>query len=300
MSRHAHDSATAFLVAATGIALFSVMDATMKGLVIAIGTFATLFWRSLVSVLFSSALYLPRRKGWPERHILRIHLARGAVGTVMAVLFFWGLARVPLAQGIALSFVAPLIALYLAAAVLCEEVGRQIIVASIIGFAGVLVIVAGQAHADLGPSALVGSAAILAAALCYAVNIIMMRQQSMVAGPVEIGFFQNGTIVLLLLAALPFLGTVLPPANVWPFILLAAFLSTSSMMVLAWAYARARASYLANTEYTAFLWASLFGWLIFHEPVGPFTLAGAALIITGCILATQKKRVAAPGLEAAA
>ena len=40
----------------------------------------------------------------------------------MAMLFFWGLARVPLAQGVALAFVAPLIALYLAALILKEEI----------------------------------------------------------------------------------------------------------------------------------------------------------------------------------
>ena len=52
-------------------------------------------------------------------------------------------------------------------------------------------------------------------------------------------------------------------------------------MLLSWAYARAEASYLAATEYTAFLWAALFGWLVFGEPLSPFTVAGAALIVAG-------------------
>ena len=58
----------------------------------------------------------------------------------MAILFFWGLARVPLAQGVALAFVAPLIALYLAALILKEKIERRAILASLLGFAGVLVI----------------------------------------------------------------------------------------------------------------------------------------------------------------
>jgi S-adenosylmethionine uptake transporter len=41
-------------------------------------------------------------------------MSRAALVTVMAVLFFWGIARVPLAQAIALTFIAPLIALLLA------------------------------------------------------------------------------------------------------------------------------------------------------------------------------------------
>jgi S-adenosylmethionine uptake transporter len=52
-------------------------------------------------------------------------------------------------------------------------------------------------------------------------------------------------------------------------------LSTLSLLLLSWAYARAEASYLAATEYTAFLWAALFGWLVFGEHLSAFTLAGA-------------------------
>ena len=71
------------------------------------------------------------------------------------------------------------------------------------------------------------------------------------------------------------------------------------MLLLSWAYARAEASYLAATEYTAFLWAALFGWLIFDEPLSPFTLAGAAMIVAGCILAARRPEEASPTLEAA-
>ena len=51
--------------------------------------------------------------------------ARGVIVTVMAVLFFWGIGRVPLAQAIALTFIAPLIALLLAAVFLGERIGRR-------------------------------------------------------------------------------------------------------------------------------------------------------------------------------
>jgi len=293
-------TAAAFAVATLGIALFSVMDAVMKGLVLAIGTYATMLWRSLVSLGLSSALYLPRRVGWPSRDTLRIHIGRGVLTTVMGVLFFWGLARVPLAQAIALAFIAPLISLYLAAVLLHEQVHRRTIAASLAAFCGVMLIFAGQAQADLGREALVGSLAILCSALCYALNIILMRRQSQAAGPVEIGFFQNITVAALMLAALPVLGAELPSAATWPWIVAAALLSTGSLMLLGWAYAHAEASYLAATEYTSFLWASLLGWLVFSEELSLFTLAGAALIVAGCIFAARPPGETSPHLEAAA
>ncbi len=288
-----------FLVGVLGIASFSAMDAVMKGLVLAIGTYATMFWRNLAGIGLSGALYLPRRQGWPDRSTMKIHLARGVLSTFMGFLFFWGLGRVPLAQAIALAFIAPLIALYLASLILHEKVGSRTIGGSLVAFAGVLVIIIGQAQADLGREALVGSLAILVSAILYALNIIIMRRQALVAKPLEITFFQSVIVTATLALALPVVGTSFPPLDQWPLLLLACALAFTSMLLLSWAYARAEASYLAATEYTSFLWAALFGWLIFAEPLSTYTLVGAAMIVAGCILAARRPEEASPALEAA-
>jgi S-adenosylmethionine uptake transporter len=299
MHSRRNDPIFAFLVGAAGIALFSGMDAVMKGLVLSIGAYTTMFWRNLVGIGMSGALYLPRARSWPPRATMKIHVARGILSTVMGFLFFWGIGRVPLAQAIALAFIAPLVALYLAAVMLHERVGPKTIFASLVAFSGVIVILFGQARADLGREAMLGSAAILASALCYAMNIILMRRQSLVAEPLEITFYQSVVVVASLAAVLPFTGIAFPPAGEWPEILLAAVLAISSMLLLSWAYARAQASYLATTEYTAFLWAALFGWLVFGEPLSAYTIGGACLIVAGCVLAARKPEDASPALEAA-
>ena len=141
------------MVGVLGIAFFSGMDAVMKGLVLAIGTIATMFWRNLTGIFLSGAFYLPQRKAWPSRSTMRIHLSRGVLSTAMGFLFFWGLGRVPLAQAVALAFIAPLIALFLAAIMLKEEIGSRIVGGALIAFAGVIVIFVGQAQADLGREA---------------------------------------------------------------------------------------------------------------------------------------------------
>lgn len=271
----------------------------MKGLVLAIGTYATMFWRNLAGIAIAGALYLPGREGWPNRWTMNIHIARGVLSTFMGLLFFWGIGRVPLAQAIALAFIAPLIALYLASLILHETIGGRTIGASLIAFAGVVIIIVGQARADLGREALIGSLAILVSAVLYALNIILMRRQALVAKPLEIAFFQSVIVTVTLALALPLFGTSLPPSPQWPWLLLASTLAVVSMLLLSWAYARAEASYLAATEYTAFLWAALLGWLLFSEPLSPYTLIGAALIVAGCILAARKPAEASPALEAA-
>ena len=120
-----HSIAIPFAVATLGIALFSGMDAVMKQLTLAIGVYNAIFWRQIAGALFGGLAFFGTKGRWPARPVMRIHLIRGLVSAVMGLLFFWGLARVPLAQGVALAFVAPLIALYLAALILREQIARR-------------------------------------------------------------------------------------------------------------------------------------------------------------------------------
>jgi S-adenosylmethionine uptake transporter len=300
VNRVAQHPAKAFAVALGAVALLSIMDAVMKHLVIAIGILAVSIWRALANLLLSGALYLPRRLPWPNRRTLKLHVARGVLVTVMAFLFFWGIGRVPLAQAIALTFIAPLISLVLANMVLGEEIGPRSIAGSVVAFAGVLVIMFGQAHAELGLDVLLGSAAILGSALCYAGNIVMMRPQALAAKPLEINFFQALTVMTVWIVALPFVGIPQSPGWQWMWIAVAAVLSTCGTLLYGWSYARGEASYLAVTEYSAFLWASALGWYVFHEQVSMYTLAGAVLIVGGCLVAAGRKGAALPEIDVAA
>ncbi len=295
-----HNPVPAYFAAIAGIALFSVMDMAMKALTLAIGTYPTLLWRSLIGIVLAAVPYLATRPIWPGKVALRLHLLRGAMMVPMAIAFFWGLARVPMAQAVALTFIAPLIALVLAAKILHEPVGRRTVAGSRAACAGVLVIFFGQARADLGPEALAGSFAILGSAVIYAFNIIVMRRQAQNAGPVEIAFFQNLVIGAVLVAAIPFMGVPELPEGHMGELLLAASLAIGSLMLLGWAYARAGAAYLSTTEYSSFLWAMLLGWLRFGETVSLFTLVGAGLIVAGCLAAARTRQVEHPALEATA
>jgi len=300
VNRVAQHPVKAFVVALTAVSTLSIMDAVMKHLVIAIGILAVSVWRAVVNLGVAGALYLPRRSGWPNRSTLRLHVVRGVLVTALAFLFFWGIGRVPLAQAIALTFIAPLMALLLAGAFLKEQIGARSIVGSIAAFAGVVVIVFGQTRTRIGPEVLLGSAAILGSALCYAANIVMMRPQAQAAGPLEINFFQSLTVMVVWLVMLPFIGLPASAGWQWPWILLAAALSTCGTLLYGWAYARGEASYLAVTEYSAFLWASALGWLVFRERVSLYTLAGAALIVGGCLVAARRKVAAPPEIDLAA
>lgn len=221
-------AAIPFAVACLGIALFSAMDAAMKGLAIALGAYNAMLWRVAIGMLIGAGPYVFTRTGWPSRAGFRIHWTRGAVSAVMAVSFFYGIARVPLAEGIALSFIAPLIALYLAVVLLGETVGRHSIIASVLGLAGVAILLVARAGGDPGERHLDGVAAILLSAVFYAWNIILMRQQALLAPPAEVAFFQNVTCGSFLMLASPWLAVV-PGAGHFPMLLLSAALAFCSL-----------------------------------------------------------------------
>lgn len=280
--------ATAFAVAAAGIGFFSLMDVAMKDLSIALGAYNAVIWRNMAGAIFAGALFLFARQGWPDRSALRLHAWRSLVVAIMAISFFWAIARLPLAEAIGLSFIAPVIALFLAAILLGEKIGREAIIASVAGLAGVAVILFGKFSGHYSREALWGVAAVLFSAVVFAYNLILARQQAQIAGPIEIAFFQNLLTASILALAAPWLLDPLPMAKL-PILSGAALLAILSLLLLSWAYARAEAQVLIPVEYTGFVWAAIFGWLFFAEPVTVWTIAGTALIVAGSLVAARVK-----------
>lgn len=298
MSSPPVNPALPFAVAILGIASFSALDAVMKHLAIGLGAYNAMFWRVMAGAAFGGIVYFALRSPWPTRKAMRLHVTRGLLTSVMGFLFFWGLARVPLAQGIALSFVAPLIALYLAAVLLDEKIERGAIFGSLLGLGGVIVILGGQAQAQMGAEAFQGAMAILASAALYAWNIVLMRQQALQARPAEIAFFSGLFVTLAYAPVAPFFAELPPPGQL-PAILAAAAFGFAALMLLSWAYARAQAQHLAPLEYSALVWAAMFGILFFAEPVRAPTMTGAAMIVAACYIATRRRAEPVADVEAA-
>lgn len=277
------------LAALCGVAFLSLMDAFMKGAAIAIGAFSAAWLRALIGTALMLPIFFAAGARRPPRAAMKLHLERGTVSCFMAVTFFYALTKLPLAETIAISFVAPLVALYLARALLGETVSRKAVWGSILGFAGAIVIVSNRlGSAGFDRDAVLGLSAILVSAMLYAYNFIVMRRQSQVAGPAEIALFHSAVTALILTLAAPLLFRV-PDTAVLGATAASAALTVIGAMLLAWAYARAEAQVLVPMEYSGFLWAILFGWLFFRETVEPVTVLGTVLIVIGCWIAARRQ-----------
>lgn len=273
-----------------GVACLSLMDAFMKSAALAAGTYSATLLRSAIGTLIAAPVWLALGGRWPEWPVLKLHLERGLVSTFMALTFFYALTKLAIAEAIAISFVAPLLALYLARVLLGETIRREAVLASILGFAGTLVIVAGRlGDGEFDRDTGLGLVSILTSALLYAYNFIVVRRQSQAARPLEIAAFHSGVAACVLALAAPFLFAW-PGEAVVVDAALAAALTVVGAMAIAWAYARAEAQVLVPMEYSGFLWAALFGWLFFREGVTLPTIAGTAIIVGACWLAARTPR----------
>lgn len=287
-----HDrSLLPFVAIVAAIAVYSVMDTSMKFASLAIGAFSATFWRSAISTVIVLPLWLRERPRWPKRPLLWLHIKRGVVSAGVATSFFYGLVRLPLAEAIAITFIAPLVALALAALLLGERIGRQAIAASLLGLGGVVVISLSRLGRDNAhPEAAWGVIAVLSSAVLYAWSLILLRQQALLAKPAEVAVFQSAIATLTLALAAPWL-LELPTAAAWISTGISAVLGVAALMLASWSYGRAETQALVPFEYTAFLWAALLGWLAFGEVLTLPTVAGAVLIVLGCWIAAPRKHI---------
>lgn len=277
-------------VALLGVGFLSLMDAFMKEAALLIGAYTATTLRAVIGTGLVAPLWRLRGGRMPERAVLKLHLERGVVSAFMALTFFYSLTLLPLAEAIALSFIAPLLALYLARVLLGEDISPGAILASFLGFAGTLVIVGGRiGSGGLDGSAMLGVASVFVSALLYAYNFIVIRRQAQVAAALEIATFHSGVSAVVLLLMAPLLWQT-PQVAALPPLGIAAVLTVCGSFAIAYAYARAPASALVPTEYSGFVWAAITGWVFFREVVTWPTLAGTVLIVTGCWIAARTPR----------
>ena len=254
----------------------------MKSLSLEYGVYNAMFWRMSFGIVIIGAIYLSGKPSKPTTQTLRLHIKRGALTLVMASLFFWGLTQIPLAQAVGLSFIAPIIALFLAAWLIDEAIVPNDYIASVIALIGVGVLLL-EELIKFQMQSLLGSGAVLLSAVMYAYNLILQRQQALVAQPLEISFYQTLVTFIGLALLAPWWAAPLPDLRTGILSATAASLALGALGSFSFAYRYAATASLVTLEYTAFIWAAALGWFIFDEHISINTLAGTTLIVVACV-----------------
>ncbi|MEO6929643.1 MAG: DMT family transporter [Casimicrobiaceae bacterium] len=271
-----------FLLA--GVALSS-LDATAKFLV-QDHALLLVVWARYAGQLCVVTPFSWHRAGngfWRSRR-LRLQLARSAFLFGATVFFFAGLRFLPLAEGSAITFLAPVFIVMLSAPMLGEEPTRARWLAVFVGFVGVLILMR-PGSAVFSPSALLMVAAAMCNAL-YGVYTRMLQDDS--AYTTLFYSAVVGTLVSTL--ALPWVDM---GSLDWRTLLLfcaAGLAAGIGHHFLIAAYLRAPASMLTPFTYLQLLWATVYGYLLFHQLPDRWSLVGIAIVVAGGVLLAHIER----------
>ncbi|MHA7876640.1 DMT family transporter [Roseivivax sp.] len=261
-----------------GVACLSVNDAFGKTLTADYSAVQILFLRNIIALPIAMGIAL----GLGGRAALRshrpgAHLVRGLLWVVAAYLFFTGLRHLGLAEATVLIFAAPVFITALSALFLGEEVGWKRWSAVLVGFLGVLIVVR-PGSATFQPASLYP----LATAFVYAVLMISARWVDPRESVWTMMLYLVGMGAVLSGIASLFVWQPVAPGDLWLFAGVAVF-GTAGMTMMTQAFRLSEAVVVAPFDYTALIWATLLGWLIWREVPDGFTYAGAAVIIASGI-----------------
>jgi drug/metabolite transporter (DMT)-like permease len=254
---------------------FSLLYAVVKFLGATYNVYEITFFRCLFA-LFIAAGMVQGMGGWRSLRTQRMHghFLRAASGTAAMLTLFYSYNLLPMANVVAISFSMPLFVTLLSILVLHEKVNWQHWTALIIGFIGVLFI-ASPTDANVN---WFGVGITLLSTLFRALSMIGIR---------ALGRTEPASTTTFYFALQSTIFTAIPMPLVWQMPNATDFMWLASCGVLAGigqyfltrAYQFAPAAVVSPFDYTAILWAILFGFLFWHEMPSLHIIIGSVIVV---------------------
>jgi S-adenosylmethionine uptake transporter len=292
-----------------GMTVFSGQDVAIKFLSDAYPLHEIVFARSIVGLVLTITLIMATagvagmKTGRPLWHCFRAGLL-----VLMNMTYFTALASLPIAETMAMFFIAPLLITVMSAVLLRERVGVRRGVAVAVGLAGVLIM--------LRPGGSVTQAVALLplfAAFCYAIMQITTRYIGTTETALTMALFAQAAFLVtsgtfgVVVGDGAYAGAASPSVEfllrawVWPdafgLAIFAAcgFSVAIGAVLLSEAYRIGQAATIAPFEYVALPVGILWGWLVFDDSPDALSFMGIALIGgAGLYVFLSARRVAGP------
>ena len=201
------------------------------------------------------------------------HLLRAGTMTGSTVFFVTGLSFLPLANAIAIAFIAPVLTTMLGIVVLKETVSWQRWTAIIIGFCGVLIIVQPTSDAfKLAALAPLGAAAFGAA------RDVITRAISISENSISILFSSMLMVALAGFFTYPLGWNSLQLDHIWIFIVSGLLVGLAQYLMIE-AFRLGKVAVISPFKYSSLLWAILIGLLVWNDFPSKYVILGAIILI---------------------
>ena len=218
---------------------------------------------------------------------IRLYVYRGAIHGVAVMLWFFAMARIPLAEVTAIGFSTPVFTALGAILIFHEQVRARRLIAIAAGFVGTLIILRPGFH-----SIEAGSLAQLVAALFFAASFLLAKRMTQSES--------SGDILVMLsifctLALMP--GAIYywrePTLSEIGWLALVAVFATAGHYAITRAIAAAPLTVTQPLSFLQLIWAIVFGYWLFDEVPDTWVIVGGLVIVAAVsYLAHREARAA--------
>lgn len=207
----------------------------------------------------------------------RLHLLRSLCGWLGVTCMFAAVARMPIAEATAISFLNPLITMGLAVLMLGERVTMRKYIAAGLAIAGALLILRPGTDA-FQPAGLLA----LSAALFMGFEAIFIKRLSDTEPALRVLLINNSIGAAVSLTAALFVWTW-PDAGQWALLAALGVVMVSAQSFFIQSMKRGEASVVMPAFYTVLVFAALYDFILYDVLPSTAAVIGAALIVTGAV-----------------
>ncbi len=269
---------------AVGGFLLIVMVAVVKHLGQSLPAFQILFVRFLAGLIVIAPVVW--RMGIKTVHTrrLRLHTARGFVGFVGNILFFFALIHISLGDTVTIQFSRPLIMIVIAALFLGEAIGQRRSIVTLVGFGGILMITK-PFGAGFDPWAL----SAVGGAFFGTLVVLTVKLLTRTERTVTIMFYF--AVFTSLFALIPAVLTWQPPTGTeWALLFLTGTLGIIGQGLFTHGIGLGETGFVMPFDYLRIVYSFVLGIIWFAEAPGLWSYAGAAVIIGSSVYLLRTER----------
>ena len=236
---------------------------------------------SLIAVLWMVGRSQPGFAALRTRRPLE-HAARAFCAAVELTAFYFAISLIPLPTAMSIVSASPIFGTLLGIVFLRERLRLGGWIAVFAGFAGVLLVI----QPEEGANSVYGTIAVLTSVVLWSFAQLFARRLSTTESNFTILFYYAIGGVIILGLATPFVWVTPTPLQ-WTGLLIVGTFGCLGQYFLILALRYAPMSLLAPFEYSALVWASLYGFIFWGDVLGPIAIVGVAIIIAACLYITR-------------
>ena len=267
---------------------FSLMTVCVKKIDNRIPIYELVFFRSLLSLLITSLIINKKNLNpWGKNKPLLI--LRGILGTIALVCIFYAIKNMPLNISTVIQYTYPIFISIFAGVLINEKITKNLIIASITGWLGILIILNPYQLSSLNIeldkfTVLIAFLGAISTALAY----ITVKKLSLTEDIfIIIKYFP--LISVITLSPIVFFNWVTPNINDLIWIIGIGMFTQAGQTFLTIGLKKLPTSEAARINYLQVLFGSLWGILFFNELININFIFGAVLVLLGTIISTSKK-----------